>query len=49
MSLAQEMFFAFKNQAVGVPEVGAEGNVLAARKLRIQVEGRFGATGCVLT
>ena len=33
-----------KNQAVGVPEVGAEGDVRGARKLRSQTAGRFGST-----
>ena len=33
-----------EDQAVGVPEVGAEGDVFAVRKLRIQAAGRFGST-----
>ena len=33
-----------EDQAIGVPEVGAEGDVFAVRKLRIQAAGRFGAT-----
>ena len=33
-----------KDQTVGVPEVGAEGDVAGVRKLRIQAAGRFGST-----
>ena len=33
-----------ENQAVGVPEVRAEGDVSGVRKLRSQAAGRFGAT-----
>ena len=33
-----------EDQTVGVPEVGAEGDVVGVRKLRIQAAGRFGST-----
>ena len=33
-----------KDQTVGVPEVGAEGDVCGVRKRRIQAAGRFGST-----
>lgn len=33
-----------KDQTVGMPEVGAEGDVDGVRKLRIQAAGRFGST-----
>ena len=33
-----------KDQAVGVPEAGAEGDVRGVRKLRIQAAGRFSST-----
>ena len=33
-----------KDYAVGVPEVGAEGDMPGVRKLRIQAAGRFGST-----
>ena len=42
--LAFEVPALFKDDSVGVPEVGAVGDVLAVRKLRIQTPGRFGST-----
>ena len=33
-----------KDQAAGVPEVGAESDMGGVRKLRIQAAGRFGST-----
>ena len=44
MSLALQMPVLGEDQAVGVPEVGAEGDVAGVRKLRIQAAGRFGST-----
>ena len=44
MGLALQVAVPGKDQAVGVPEVGTEGDVFAVRKLRIQTAGRFGAT-----
>ena len=44
VSLALQMPLPGKDQAVGVPEVGAEADVFAMRKLRIQAAGRFGST-----
>ena len=42
--LALQMPVLAENQAVGVPEVGAEGDVPGVRKLRIQAAGRLGST-----
>ena len=42
--LALEMMVAGENHAIGVPEVGAKGDVAGVRKLRIQTAGRLGST-----
>ena len=42
--LALEMMVAGENYAVGVPEVGAEGEVGGVWKLRIQTPGALGST-----
>ena len=42
--LALHMPVLGENQAVGVPEVRAEGDVGGVRKLRIQAAGRLGST-----
>ena len=44
VGLALQMALLGENQAVGVPEIGAEGDVPGVRKLRIQAAGRFGST-----
>ena len=44
VGLALQMMVALEDQAIGVPEVGAEADVFAVRKLRIQAAGRFGST-----
>ena len=44
VSFALWVTLAGKNQPVGMPEVGAEGDVIGVRKRRIQAAGRFGAT-----
>ena len=44
MRLALQMTVLGEDQAVGVPEVGAEDDVTGVRKLRIQAAGRFGST-----
>ena len=41
---ALQMLVAGKDQAVGMPEVGAESDVAGVRKLRSQADGRFGST-----
>ena len=42
--LALQVAVLGEDQAVGMPEVGAEGDVAGVRKLRIQAAGRFGVT-----
>ena len=42
--LALQMALLGKDQAVGVPEVRAEGDMGGVRKLRSQAAGRFGST-----
>ena len=42
--LALDMVLAAEDFGVGMPEVGAEGDVPSVRKLRIQAAGRFGST-----
>ena len=42
--LALQMMAALEDQAAGVPEIGAEGDVFAVRKSRTQAAGRFGST-----
>ena len=42
--LALQMGVPGEDQPAGVPEVGAEGDVRAVRKLRIQAAGRLGST-----
>lgn len=42
--LALQMAVPGKDQAVGVPEVRAEGGVGGVRRLRSQTAGRFGST-----
>ena len=42
--LAPEAPLPLKNDAVGRPKGGAEGDAPAVRKLRIQTPGRFGST-----
>ena len=42
--LALEVPMVGKDQAVGMPEVGAEGEGSGARKLRIQTPGALGST-----
>ena len=44
VGLALQVAVLGEDQTVGVPEVGAEGDVRAVRKLRIQAAGRFGST-----
>ena len=44
VGLALQMAVPGEDQPVGVPEVGAEGDVRAVRKLRIQAAGRLGST-----
>jgi len=44
VGFALEMPVRGEDLTVGVPEVGAEGDVGGVRKLRIQAAGRFGAT-----
>ena len=44
VGFALQMAVLGKNQTVGMPEVGAEGDVGGVRKLRIQAAGRFGST-----
>jgi hypothetical protein len=44
VGLALQMSVRGEDQAVGVPEVGAEGDVQGVRKLRIQTAGRVGST-----
>ena len=44
VGLALQMAVAGEDQAIGMPEVGAEGDVPGVRKLRIQAAGRFGST-----
>ena len=44
VGLALQMARLGEDQAVGVPEIGAEGDVGGVRKLRIQASGRFGST-----
>ena len=44
VGFALQMAVLGKDQAVGVPEVGAEGDVGGVRKRRIQAAGRFGST-----
>ena len=44
VGLALAVALAGEDQAVGVPEVGAEGDVIGVRKLRSQAAGRFGST-----
>ena len=44
VGFALQMTVLGKDQAVGVPKVGAEGDVCGVRKLRIQAAGRFGST-----
>jgi hypothetical protein len=42
--LALQVVLSGEDDAVGMPEVGAEGDLAGMRKLRIQTLGRFGAT-----
>ena len=44
VSFALEVTVRGEDQAVGVPKVGAEGDVCGLRKLRSQATGRFGST-----
>ena len=44
VGFALEMTVLGEDQAIGVPEVGAESDVAGVRKLRIQAAGRFGVT-----
>ena len=44
VGLALQVAVLRENQSVGVPEVGAEGDVRGVRKLRIQTAGCFGST-----
>ena len=44
VGLALEVAVAGEDQAVGMPEVGAEGDVGGVRKLRIQTPGCLGST-----
>ena len=44
VGVALQMTGLGKDQAIGVPEVGAEGDVGGARKRRSQAAGRFGST-----
>ena len=44
VGLALQMPVLGEDQAVGVPEIRAEGDVPGVRKLRIQAAGRFGST-----
>jgi hypothetical protein len=44
VGLALKVAMLGEDQAVGVPEVGAEGDVPGVRKLRIQMAGCFGST-----
>ena len=44
MGFALQMPVLGEDQTVGMPKVGAEGDVAGVRKLRIQAAGRFGST-----
>ena len=44
VGLALEVLLLGEDQAVGVPEIGAVGDVGGVRKLRIQTAGCFGST-----
>ena len=44
VGLALQRAMPGEDQALGRPEVGAEGAVPGVRKLRIQIAGRFGST-----